>query len=139
MAENTIQFELVSPEERLMDEPATMVVLPGVEGDIGVLSGHSPLVSTIRPGVVNIYKQDMDKITDQLFIAGGFADVTAERVTLLAEEATPLTQIDASETTTAIETLAKDMDSAATDIEKKQYEKKIAILEAKLDALKQVA
>ena len=136
---NTIQFELVSPEQRLMDEPTVMAVIPGEEGDVGVLNGHAPVLTTIRPGVINIYKNDMNTVTDQLFLAGGFADITPDRVTVLAEEAYPLTQIDRAETETKIKDLKADRDSAETENEKARYEARLLIEEAKLDALSAAA
>ncbi|MAS87877.1 MAG: ATP synthase F1 subunit epsilon [Micavibrio sp.] len=139
MTTNTIQFELVSPEQRLMDEPALMVVVPGEEGDIGVLAEHSPLVTTIRPGVVRMYKDDMANVTDQIFLAGGFADITPDRVTILAEEALALSQIDKSEVEAQLETLLNDRGLAATELEKARYDSRIEIARAKLEALEMAA
>jgi F-type H+-transporting ATPase subunit epsilon len=135
MTANTIQFELVSPEQRLMDEPAVMVVVPGEEGDIGVLVEHSHLVTTIRPGVVRIYKNDMTTITDQIFLAGGFADITPHRVTILAEEAYSLSQLNKVEIEAQLETLLNDRGLAATELEKARYDNRIEIARAKLEAL----
>ena len=90
-----IDFELVSPTKLLISEPVDMVVVPGVEGDIGVLPGHSPLIATVRPGIIEIY--EADKIRDRIFIAGGFAEVSPNRCTVLAEEATRTTDINLAE------------------------------------------
>lgn len=133
---NAIQFELVSPEARLMDEPAVMVVLPGTDGDIGVLPEHSPLVSTMRAGVVSIYKESKATITDQIFLAGGFADVSATSVTVLAEEAIPVSKIDASEVQSQIEALKADLASGS---DKTHEAEQLSILEAKLAAVQNAA
>lgn len=76
-----INVELVTPEELVFSSSADMVVVPGGDGDFGVLEGHSPMISTIRPGVVSLYDGEKKK---DIFISGGFAEVTGERCTILA-------------------------------------------------------
>ena len=88
----TIEFELVSPAKLLVSEPVEMVVVPGAEGDIGVLPGHSPLIATVRPGIIDIHEGG--KVRDRIFVGGGFAEVSADRCTVLAEEATLVGEID---------------------------------------------
>src|SRR6202011_617530 len=80
-----LEFELVTPERLLFSEPVEMVVVPGTEGNFGVLPGHAPLISTIRPGMIDIYEGQT--VTRQIFIVSGIAEVTAERCTVLADEA----------------------------------------------------
>jgi F-type H+-transporting ATPase subunit epsilon len=92
MAEK-LQFELVSPERLVVSEPVEMVVVPGSEGDFGVLKGHSLLISAVRPGVIAVYENDA--VTDRIFVAGGFAEVTPERCTVLADEAVAVNELDA--------------------------------------------
>ena len=70
-----------------------MVVVPGAEGDIGVLPNHSPLICTVRPGVIKVYEGD--KVNDEIFVAGGFCEVSTERCTVLAEEAVMVADLDA--------------------------------------------
>jgi len=89
---DTVEFELVSPQRLLMSEPVEMVVVPGIEGDFGVLPGHSLLISAVRPGVIDIHENG--KVRDRVFIAGGFAQVSPERCTVLAEEAVMVADID---------------------------------------------
>lgn len=88
----TVEFELVSPAKLLVSEPVEMVVVPGAEGDIGVLPGHSPLIATVRPGIIDIHEGG--KVKTRIFVGGGFAEVSPERCTVLAEEATPVGEID---------------------------------------------
>ena len=85
---NTIEFELVSPERLLKSEPVEMVVVPGTEGDIGVLPGHSLLIAAVRPGVIDIHEGG--SVKESIFVAGGCAEVSPERCTVLAEEAVPV-------------------------------------------------
>jgi F-type H+-transporting ATPase subunit epsilon len=87
-----VQFELVTPERLILSREVEMVVVPGSEGNFGVLPGHAPFISTIRPGTVDIY-QGRD-ITERIFVAGGIAEVTPERCTVLADEAMPPQSLD---------------------------------------------
>ena len=80
-----IEFELVTPERLIVSTMVEMVVVPGTEGNFGVLPGHAPLISTIRPGTVDIYEGRT--ITERIFVVGGIAEVTPERCTVLADEA----------------------------------------------------
>ena len=89
-----LDFELVSPERRLAKAKVAMVVVPGVEGDFGVLPGHAPMMSTIRPGAIAIHEADGGPATMRFFIEGGFAEVTETGLTILAEKATPVAEID---------------------------------------------
>ena len=86
-----ILFELVSPTKLVVSSPVDMVVVPGTEGDFGALAQHAPMIATVRPGVIDIH--DGGKVAKQIFVAGGFAEVTEERVTVLAEEAIPLADL----------------------------------------------
>jgi F-type H+-transporting ATPase subunit epsilon len=87
-----VEFELVSPERLLMSEAVEMVVVPGGDGDIGVLPNHSLLITTVRPGVINIHQDG--KVTERIFVGGGFCEVSPERCTVLAEEAIAVEDID---------------------------------------------
>lgn len=81
-----VQFELVTPERLVLSTDVEMVVVPGTEGNFGVLPGHSPLISTIRPGMIEIY-DTRPTVSERIFVVSGIAEVTPERCTVLAEEA----------------------------------------------------
>ena len=100
MAE-TVEFELVSPARLIKSEPVEMVVVPGAEGDIGVLPGHSPLIATVRPGVIEIHEGG--DIKERIFVAGGFCEISPERCTVLAEEAIEVSSIDKATTQKRLE------------------------------------
>ena len=72
----------------------TLVTVPGGEGDYGVLAGHAPLITTVRPGVIEAFTDENSAASDRIFVAGGFAEVTNERCTVLAEEATPVSELN---------------------------------------------
>ena len=92
---DTVEFELVSPERLLLSIPVEMVVVPGNEGDFGVLPGHAPMISTVRPGVISIWQDGA--VDRRVFVAGGVAEVQPERCTVLAEDAVPLEDTDEAE------------------------------------------
>lgn len=97
-----LHFELVSPERLLSSGKVAMVVVPGAEGDFGVLPGHAPVMSTIRPGAIAIYEADSNTLTRRIFVDGGFAEVTPEGLTILAENATPVNEIDPAKVATEL-------------------------------------
>lgn len=87
-----VTFELVSPERIELSEAVEMVVIPGTEGDFGVLPGHSPLISSLRPGTIRVYEGA--QVTRWIFVASGFAEVTPERCTVLADTAVRVADLD---------------------------------------------
>ncbi|MEM9879149.1 MAG: ATP synthase F1 subunit epsilon, partial [Pseudomonadota bacterium] len=91
-----VTFDLVSPERLLRSSEVHMVVVPGVEGDFGVLAHHAPFMSTLRPGSVDVYDA-AGAAPESLFVSGGFAEVAVNRLTILAEDAMPLGDVNASE------------------------------------------
>ena len=125
-----INFELVSPESKIMSDGVTMAVIPGSEGDFGVLSGHAPLVANVRTGVVEIYRENMNDITDRVFIAGGVADVTGDQCTLLAEQAINVNDIDKTDIDKQITEIESDLSSITDEGDKNRYHKKLDILRA---------
>lgn len=125
-----IQFELVSPEKKLMSEGVTMAVIPGSEGDFGVLSGHMPLIANIRTGVVEIYREDMNNVSERVFIAGGVADVTGAQCTILAEQAINVNDIDKANIERQIAEIESDLSSITDEIDQKRFHKKLDILRA---------
>ena len=142
-----LQFELVSPERLILSEPVDMVVVPGSEGNFGVLAGHSLLISTVRPGVIDVYEGTT--ITERIFVAGGFAEVTADRCTVLADEAVEVKELDALAVEANIRMLEgneanlKDQANRAVGAEKdaavaelKDVERNLAVAQAKLAAIR---
>jgi F-type H+-transporting ATPase subunit epsilon len=87
-----VALEIVSPEKLLLSRAVDMVVIPASEGDMGVLEGHTPMIVTLRGGTIALY--DGDTVTDRLFVAGGFAEVTPERCTVLATEVMPVAELN---------------------------------------------
>jgi F-type H+-transporting ATPase subunit epsilon len=130
--ENKVQFELVSPEALVLSVDADMVVVPGAEGDFGVLPRHSRLISTVRPGVINVYQGG--SVDQRIFVSGGFAEVTPERCTVLATEALTIPEIDRDAVEAELKDLNDDLSDAATDEEKGKIQSAIVIAQSKLAA-----
>ncbi len=141
-----LQFELVSPEKLLLSEAVGMVVVPGVEGNFGVLPGHALFISTVRPGVIDVYEDKT--VSERIFVSGGFAEVTPERCTVLADEAVPVSSLDRG----AVETQSKTLESSIAGLkdqlgrqagserdqlalELKTAERQLLVAQAKLTAL----
>ncbi|MGB0681706.1 MAG: ATP synthase F1 subunit epsilon [Magnetovibrionaceae bacterium] len=130
MAE-TVEFELVSPAKLLKSEPVEMVVVPGADGDVGVLPGHSPLIASLRPGTIDIHAGG--KVSESLFVAGGFVEVSETRCTVLAEEATPVAELDKAACDQRL-TDAQASLASAEDGAKPAAEKQVRVAEAMVAA-----
>ena len=101
------QFDLVAPERLLMSEPVQQVVIPGADGYFTVLIGHAPLMSSLKPGIIDITRGDGEVL--RIFVRGGFADVGVNGLTILAEEAVPLAEVNLGK-------LAQDVTDAEEDV-----------------------
>jgi len=123
-AENKVKFELVTPTELAVSEETDMAVIPGFEGDFGVLFGHTPVVTTIRPGVICMFTGD--KITKSFFVEGGFAEANAEGCTVLAEGAMDVADISSE----VAETRLLDARAAHKNSDNPATHKEIRIAEA---------
>ncbi len=125
-----VEFELVSPEKLLLSRGVDMVVVPGEEGDFGVLPRHAPMISAVRPGVIQVYEGG--SVTDSIFVAGGFADVTPARCTVLAEQAVPVGDIDRAQVEQELSDARDDITDAKNDTARHLAEKRVAVAEAML-------
>lgn len=135
MAEEKLAFELVSPERLLASGEADMVVLPGEQGDFGVLPLHAPLVSLLRPGVIRVYEGQT--VVDRLFVAGGFAEVSARGLTVLAEAAEPVASISLEEARQRLRDAEEDLTDAKepSEAERQRLERAVAVARARLEAV----
>jgi F-type H+-transporting ATPase subunit epsilon len=122
------QFDLVAPERLLVSEPVDQVVVPGSDGYFTVLKGHSPFMSSLKPGVVDVSRGG--QIT-RIFVRGGFADVNPAGLTILAEEAVPVADVDAQR-------LAQDVKNAEEDVADAKDAATKAAAETRLQQLKDV-
>lgn len=126
MAEK-LNFDLVSPERLLLSEQVDMVTVPGAEGDMGIMGGHAPVMSTLRPGVIGVQVEGQPE--RRYFVRGGFAEVTPAGLTVLAEHTVPLAELDA-------EALAREIANAEEDLADAKSDEARQRAQEKLDQLK---
>jgi F-type H+-transporting ATPase subunit epsilon len=120
-------FALVSPERELFHGEVDQVVVPGSEGEFGVLPRHAPVMSTIRPGALRILDEGGER---RIFVNGGFADVTPQGLTVLAEDAVDLADVDAAALEQDLKNAREDVDAARDDERRAAAQAKLARLEA---------
>ncbi|MEM6712955.1 MAG: F0F1 ATP synthase subunit epsilon [Pseudomonadota bacterium] len=120
-------FELVSPERQLVSGEATSVVVPGAEGQFTVLANHAPFLSTLKPGILDVTMADGS--TDRIFVRGGFADANPDGLTLLAEEAQRVADMDMALLDQAIQDAKEDVADATDDAKKTAASMRLAHLE----------
>lgn len=130
MAE-TLQLDLVTPEKILLSEPVDMAVIPGQMGDFGVLAGHAPLVSLIRPGIMEVTGENPKRI----FLFGGVAEVQGSSCTVLAEEAFDLAIVTKETAQKKLEEAQGAILKAENDTEKQIAEAKLQAVEAFVEAV----
>ena len=122
----TISFDLVSPENLIFNDEVGMIIVPGKDGDFGVLPGHSKVMSSLRPGRVMVYGEDKN-LLKSFFVSGGFAEVNPEKCIVLAESVDEIHSLEKS----AIEKEIQDLESQDTETAKEQ----LSIVKAKLESL----
>jgi F-type H+-transporting ATPase subunit epsilon len=123
----TFHFDLVSPEELLFSGEVEHVVVPGIEGEFGVLAGHAPLVAMLKPGILKILGPNEQRI----LVVGGFAEVSPEGLTVLADRAMPVAEVDPAVLAGEIKDAEEDVADAKDDAVRDK-------LRLKLDQLKAV-
>ncbi len=133
MSDDKVSFELASPEALLVSAAVDMVVVPGAEGDFGVLPGHAPFISTVRAGVIDVY--DGDKIDQRIFVADGFAEVNERGCIVLSSEAYPIDELDRGEVEERLKAAQDELTDADNDDERVKAEAEIAVCEAMLVAI----
>jgi F-type H+-transporting ATPase subunit epsilon len=127
----TFLLELVSPEKLLLSRQVEMATIPAIEGEMGVLAGHAPMIVALKGGVIRVRENGAE--TEKLFVAGGFAEVSGERVTILADEVTPLAQLSrAGSERKLVEAEATLAAVATTDAPEKRDAALLRVLSAKL-------
>lgn len=127
-----LQFDLVSPEARVFSGAVDMVVVPGAEGDFGVLPGHAPFMTTVRTGTIEVHT---DGSVNRIFVHGGFAEVTPQGLTILAEETAELATLDAADIRAKLEAARLRAKDSSDDQVREQAEAEIARLEAMQTAM----
>ena len=122
----TISFDLVSPEQLLFNDEAGMIIVPGKDGDIGVLPGHSKVLSSLRSGRVMVYGESKN-LLKSFFVAGGFVEINPEKCIVLAEGVNEMSDLDKN----SIQQQIQELESSASDSAKEE----LAIAQSKIAAL----
>ena len=122
----TISFDLVSPENLIFNDEAGMIIVPGKDGDLGVLPGHSKVMSSLRPGKVMVYGEDK-KMLKAFFVSGGFAEINPEKCIVLAESVVELNTLEKSLIEKEIQDLEKEDNNKSED--------KLLVAKAKLESI----
>ena len=122
----TISFDLVSPENLIFNDEVGMIIVPGKDGDFGVLPGHSKVMSSLRPGRVMVYGEGKN-LLKSFFVSGGFAEVNPEKCIVLAESVDEVNALDKS----SIEKEIQELSDQENDMAKEQ----LGIAKAKIEAI----
>ncbi len=122
-----VEFELVSPDRLLMSVEADAVAMPGMEGDFGVLPGHAPLITALRAGVIEV--EGAGDNPDRIYIAGGFAEIAADRLVVLAEEAVPVADMDRADLEQRVQEANEEVAAAEEGEQRRLADGKAAVLQ----------
>ena len=128
-----VTMDLVSPEKLLLSDAYEMIVVPGAEGDFAVMAGHTPITSSLRPGVISIYEGDNEK--DRIFVNGGFVQVAEDKITVLAEEAIHVADLNKADLEQRIQDASEDIEDAKDDELRRKAQENKDHLEQLLEAL----
>ena len=129
-----LHFELVSPARLLFSGSVASVTIPGTEGEMGIYPGHAPVLATLKPGVVTVYKDD--GATDRIFVKGGMAEVNPAGLTLLAEVAIPVSELNAGTLASQIKDLEDDVADAKSDEARRKASENLEHLKALQGAIR---
>ena len=124
MAEG-LKIEIVSPERLVLSEIVTSVTVPGTEGYFTVMDDHAPFMTTLRPGFITVNRSGQDEI---FFVQGGFADVSPDGLTILAERSVPLTEFDHADLAAQIKAAEAELAAAATPEDKSYAQEVVSAL-----------
>ena len=147
---DTFQLEIVTPEKKVVETTAEEVQIPAKNGYLGVLPGHAPLISSIRPGTIDVYEGQT--VTRRIFVVSGIAEVTPERCTVLADEALPPDELDRGTIEAELQTVEGNLPSLREQVaratgaerdtllvELRRMERQQNVLPAELQALSEIA
>jgi len=119
----SVALEIVSPTKLVLSRAVDMVVMPGYEGDIAAMEKHAPMIILLRGGVITLHEGG--QATDRFFVGGGFAEITADRCTILADDAVPVSELSAS----AMANVLAGAERAWQDVDKFDIESRDAVLD----------
>lgn len=121
-----LSFALVSPEREVFNGEVDHVVVPGSEGEFGVSPSHAPVMSVVKPGALRVFNEGAER---RIFVNGGFADVTPEGLTVLAEEALDLADVDPAQLDQQLKNASEDLRDANSEAKREAAQRALARLE----------
>jgi F-type H+-transporting ATPase subunit epsilon len=134
--ENKVKFTLISPEKVVFTGAVDMVVVPGEQGDFGVLPFHSSLISSLRPGLIQIF--NADKLEQQIFTSEGFAIVNEDGCKILSEESIFLEELEVEKIEESINKALHALETARDEEDKKRFRKDLNVAYAKQGIIKKL-
>jgi F-type H+-transporting ATPase subunit epsilon len=117
-----IECEIVSPARLVLSRKVDMVVVPGYEGDLAAMENHAPMITLLRGGLITLFEGGSQ---EKLFVAGGFAEITGQRCTILADDAVPVSELSADRTRQAL----ADAEAAWAEVDKTDINARDAVLD----------
>lgn len=130
------KLDIITPGKQIYSGDVEMAVLPGEAGEMGVLAGHAPVITTLQPGsVLNVYESDMNNISDRFFIYGGFAEVNQQNISVLATEVDDISKITKQEVEERISKAEVKAKLAENDFDKSRAEEAIELNKSLLEKL----
>jgi F-type H+-transporting ATPase subunit epsilon len=130
-----LHFELVSPDRLLLSADVAQVVIPGTEGEMTVLPGHAPVLSTLKPGVITVTRDAGSAASERIFVRGGFAEINPAGLTILAELAVPMAELDAALLAQQIRNAEEDVADATEDERRRRAQESLDHLKTLQQAL----
>ena len=124
----SVQLEIVSPTRLLLSRSVDMVTMPAYEGDLTAMEQHAPMITLLKGGVISLY--DGSNVTDRFFVAGGFAEITPDRCTILADEVVPVAEL----TTDRAKARVSDAEAAWEEVDKQDITARDAAMDRLLSA-----
>jgi F-type H+-transporting ATPase subunit epsilon len=124
----SVQLEIVSPTRLLLSRSVDMVTMPAYEGDLTAMEQHAPMITLLKGGVISLYEGS--NVTDRFFVAGGFAEITPDRCTILADEVVPVTELS----TDRAKSRVSDAEAAWEDVDKQDITARDAAMDRLLSA-----
>ena len=133
----SLNFQLVSPESVLYDGAVSMVLLPGAQGEMGVLPDHAPMVVALNAGIITVFANS-DEIDERIFVAGGFANINEDGCTVMADEGINVKDIHPDELEAYVADMYKQIDVELDQEERENIEKNVVIARAKIELFRKL-
>ncbi len=137
MDTQAFKFQIVSPEQSLFDDEASMVVLPASRGEMGVLKDHAPMIVSLKPGIIDVYQDE--EITNKIFVGGGFCNIHEEGCTVMADESIHVEELDPEHVEAYIQKTMQRLETVEEEIEREILESELSVAHAKMEIWRRIS